>query len=359
MKIKKIIILYGVLFIISCLSACHMDSPAVTSSADDNTGTSTVYVNKVLPSKLMVKIPASLSINSSDGTNLDESTEKCIKPGPEHSYTYKSGGYFKIKKMLKMMGDYVTTLEIYGILSDAVISQNSLQPGTYENLNITLTREVYDAIAAQLPECFTPPETMVGMVLTIPSLTYSNDNSGALVNSISISFNPAKTLTYAWSADLTKLKMAVDDTCRDINVAITYDSSTGSSAFKVVDSFGDNLLMAIEHDPASTANGVYASMNLEWAEGTSYNVTGYADDNGGLVIAEIVIPSNPGTDEASKTFYFREGFDGKGHLLLAETSSDGETWTTSDKYNDTALITAYGEDAATAKTMEYSAVLLL
>lgn len=355
MKVRRIIFFYAVLLIISGLLSCHMDSPSAF--MPKNTGSSGTYNNRLLPSVLMVKIPASLSVSSSDGTIADESSEKCVQPG--HSYSYRSGGYHKIKRMVTLMEDSVTTLEIYGILSDAVISQNTLQPGTYENESITLTQELYDSITAQLPARMAPPDTMIGEVVTIPSLAYEADNSGTLVNSICISLNPKKILTYAWSADRTKLRMSINDNCRDITLVITYDSSTGSSAFNIADSCGDNLLMAIEHDSTSAANGVFARLSMVWAEEASYSVTGYADDNGGLVVTENTFPVIFNNTAVSVTFYFKEGFDGKGYLLLAETSTDGSEWTINDKYNDTSLITTYGENSSTAKTMDYKAMSLL
>jgi hypothetical protein len=261
-----------------------------------------------------------------------------------------------------MAGSYVPTLEAYAIIADAVISQNNLTPSTtaYTNESVTFTQAMYIAIAALLPSWQTPPASLVvGKKVTIPSLVYTTSSSAALANSICLALNGRWTLTYSWSADQTELKMALadaSDTANTVTLEVATNTTAKSTAFQILDTLENKLLLAVQRDSASTASGVFVSVDLGYAAGFAYQLWGYADNSGGLVTTEMTKPTTS-TPETSK--YIEEGFDGKGKLLFAETSTDDKNWTVSPSFDNTAPVSAYGTDMTAADSMTYSGESLL
>ena len=122
--------------------------------------------------------------------------------------------------------------------------------------------------------------------------------------------------------------MTLQESSPNIDLVVTYDSLSKSCAIQGTMS-GSTMQMAIESDSASTAHGVYAGMSFIMG-GSTYSVSGYADDNGGLVKTVFNISSD------GYSSYFIEGFDSTGNLRFAETSSNDSTWIIDTTYSDIA-----------------------
>jgi len=346
------------LFLVIATMALLTCSTPTTSTSDSQS--SSFYTDSVLPSSFIIRIPVSLaaiataSTDSSSATAIPSTRTAKSTTSPSSSYALTSGGYFQIKAMTMLTNSFISLFELYGVIIDAVISQNKLPPGTYATENVTLTQAMYNTIASQLPESEVPPTSIIGAQEALNDLVYSTSNPNTFVNSVQIILTSAAnpmTMIYAWTADRTKLKMTLQESSQNSSLVITYDSSSQSSAIQNAMS-GSTMRMAIKSDSASTAHGVYAEMSFIDG-GSTYSVSGYADDNGGLVKTVFDI----GSDYYSS--YFFEGFDSTGNLLLAETSSDDSTWNIDTFYSDTAPLTTYGSQATDAASMTYSAILLL
>jgi hypothetical protein len=256
--------------------------------------------------------------------------------------------------MTSAMQSLVPVLDCYGILADAVISQNNLSPGTYSSKTVTLTQGMYNAIVAQLPASETPSSSLIGTSQTLSNIIYSTTGPAPFANSVKftiVSGSSSESPTYSWSTDRTKLKMAIPIQEWE-TLTITYDSATKSCAFQIV-AENDTYTMAIEIDPSSTTHGVYVNLTSVTTPSVfSYALSGYADDNGGLVATTYTYNS--------LNNYYIEGFDGTGTLTFAEVSSDDKTWTVSTAYASQTPVTNYGAQETKAGTItNYGAIDLL
>jgi hypothetical protein len=359
MRLQSIRPLVTVLISILALSACT--SP--TSSPSSSSGTT--YTNSVLPSTLTITLPASLAGTTTAGTTTTASLSRIqsLKPfattGSSSTYYITAGGYYQIKLMTGLMQSLVPVLDCEGILIDAVISQNNLSPGTYSSKTVTLTQGMYNAIAAQLPSSEAPSSTLIGTSQRLNNITYKTAGSGTFANSVQFTISDtsgsSESPTYSWSNDRTKLKMAIP-VQNGTTLTITYDSATKSSAFQIV-SGTMTYTMAIEIDSSSTTHGVYVNLaSGSTSSGYSYSLSGYADDNGGLVKTTVDY-----TTDSTGTFLYGsyiEGFDGTGTLTYAVASSDGTTWSATT-YTSQIPVTNYSSKETNAATMIYGATILL
>jgi hypothetical protein len=313
------------------------------------------YSTKVLPgAALSLKLPATLSPEDADKAMLPTA---CVSPppAPGPGYIRKAGGYYMIKSEVAWLGLFAPTLEAYAILADAAISQNDLAPSPtpYEDLSVTFTQEMYDAIAASLPAWMIPPASLVvGKAVIIPSLTYQTDGEAPLPNSIIVGSGAGLNFDYAWSSDKTKLRMrssCVMGPNSGTVAAVATDTEAKATAAKVTDSINDSLQFAIRRDSTSSANGVFVRSDCGFSNNSEFRLWGYADDDGGLVTTERT-RAPIATETASASKYIEEGFGTRGALLYAATSTDGRTWSVCPDYDDTAPLTTYGEKAAAAES---------
>lgn len=183
------------------LLAC---STPTTSTSDSQS--SSFYADSVLPSSFIIRIPASLaamataSNNSSSATAIPSTRSAKSTTSPSPTYAITSGGYIQIKTMVMLTNSYISLFELYGVVIDAVISQNKLTPGTYATESATLTQAMYNTIATQLPESELPPTSIIGARETLNDLVYSTGNPGTFGNSVQITLafttNPM-TMIYA------------------------------------------------------------------------------------------------------------------------------------------------------------------
>jgi len=163
-----------------------------------------------------------------------------------------------METMTSLMQSSVFMFDLYGILIDAVISQNSLGPGTYPSEKITITQGMYNAIAAQLPASEAPNPAIVGVSQTFSDLVYSTSaNSGIFTNSVQFTISAiGLPLGFSWSSDRTKLKMSYS--FQGETSIVTYDSATKSCACQVA-AERTAFTLAIESDSNSTTGGVFVN----------------------------------------------------------------------------------------------------
>lgn len=98
----------------------------------------------------------------------------------------------------------------------------------------------------------------------------------------------------------------------------------------------------MKQDPDSTKHGVWVSYSTKFSESNSYysyEVIGYADDDGGYVTTTSVFRAS---GEMPDTWYFKEGFDALGDPTFNADSTDGIDWTTNTA--PTGVFTGYTDD---------------
>lgn len=344
---KKLWLLTALLPAALILFSCS--NPAASSSSSS----STTYQNSVLPSNLMVKLPASLSSSSSSGSAMARSTS-----GSGSSST-QSAGYALIKSELSSMGSMEGAVGEFGFVVDAAISQNNLSPGVHANVNVTLTQAIYNAMAAQLPASELPPTADIGQTETIPSLDYETNGTGTLADSAVFSITSSGTtltMTYKWNTARNQILMEIQSS--GMTVKIADDATDNSGAFYLSDGSTNTYSMEVKEDPNSTAEGVW--VDISSTDSGSYTISGYGDNNGGMVDTTMT-PSTSGT---TTTYYYEEGFDGSGNLLLQRYSytnpaSGTPSWQYTVGSSSTPVLTTYDSKASNATTENYGAYALL
>jgi hypothetical protein len=329
-----------------------------SSSDSDSDGEDGIYSNKILPANLVIKLPASLGAAADESLSIHASRSSSSGISFASVYSSFSAGYFQVQCAVSMMKDMGPQLVLFGIIVDAVISQNNLGAGSYASEKVTLTQGMYDAIAAQLPASERPDKSYIGSSITLTNIVYSKSGSGDFQNSFTFSISEggeAFSPKYEWSSDRTKLRMSVTSS-GDYAFAITYDTSTNSCAFQIVGG-GSTYELAVQSDSANAAkNGVcvYESCTGSYSGSDyTYAIYGYADDDGGLVLTNY-------TNTPGGSIYYKEGFGPTGGLLYAAYGATAASLTVDTTYADETPVTVYGakaDGAGSAST--YGALTLL
>ena len=247
---------------------------------------------------------------------------------------------------------------MFGVLADAVISQNGLTAGSYANKSVTFTQAMFNAIANQVPASeLSNVKSAIGQSETLSAITYSTSGSGSLPNSVSITTS-GQTVTYKWSSDRknVQISMTLVSNSTTYNLTVAYDGTDGSGAFKLSD--GTNTFqLSLAPNASSTADGASVSLTASLGTTESYSIYGYADDSGGITYSTIT----------PTTVSWEEGFDGTGTLVFQVTASSISTLAAAtDSYSSSsAAITeatcksSYGTKASAASSLSAGATALL
>lgn len=311
-------------------------------------GSSSTYTNQVLPTSLIMPVPSSLA--SGAGTTSSSSTPAFAR---STTYSSSSGGYAMMKTAVSSMESMGQSFVLFGFIIDAIITQNSLSPGTYASENVTLTQALYNAINAQLPTSDQIPSSEIGQTQSVSNVVYSTSGSSPLQDSVSIT-ESGTTMTYAWSTDRTKLKITATATgTAGQSFTYSFDTATMSAAFIFDDTTaGVSFKMAMKDSSTSSTSAAYVYMTgtqTSTSGNTSFAVWGYADSNGGLMESQF--------SASGSYFYYEEGFDNTGTLLYAAVastssstapSSSSSAWSVDSTYSNNQPVTTYDSDLSTA-----------
>jgi hypothetical protein len=275
---------------------------------DDDDPPAASTTNQVLPSTVMVTVPASLEGTAAGSLRSARSSGATAPTGTE-----AEAAYMMIKGGVAMMKENGSMVAMYGAVIDEVIYQNNLSPSTspYTGRQIQLTQGLVDKMNSFGFEVEDLP-VGIGETLPVPDFRYETASAP-----YSYSLNMTETYTYEgmtetcytgfyWSSDKKKVKMVMSDnesTSLDTyRYTITYDGVAKTSAMIMEDENGSYTFSLKEAD-ASAKNGAFVffeSTITYGGETWKQSGSGYADDDGGTL--KVTLTSGSGITAQVQTF---------------------------------------------------------
>lgn len=347
---KKILTAFLTVLMIVFLLAC--DSAGAGSSDND---TSNGLSN--LPSKLVVNIPDTLQSSAS-------------APGISRSIGgYQSYAYAQVKMTVASIDMLMSSIMMNFVMIDAFLENADISTSEQTG-SFTISQAMIDLIIELMP--FEDMDStfeselnkMVGQTYSADFTYTESESSDYDYKFIMPEDDSSSEMTVYWSSDKKRVKNIYE---------YSYGSSTNSMIFIYNDetkissmvfeyentwdgqtySFHDEV--TLQEDSESNKNGVTLTFKNKSADETygssSYNASGYADDDGGYIESKLTSYfdwNNDGNDDKWIAEY-KEGFDGDGNVNYSAYKDDttGGSWEESgaidtsyqDTYEDSYEVT--------------------
>ncbi len=307
---KKFALIF-LIFILTVLSSCDMFGGASEEENEDEVIQNQTEDVAILPDKLMVKIPKSLSSASSKA--LQSYFPKELAAWEEE---LKKGTYEAIKGNINnMRGDLASVARMMAIMN-AYISRNELEPSD----TLLKDKDIYiDSILAERI-AYLEEETGLGSgeaetsLRLLPDFKYQVITSGPYdriismpdqevgTNNASGDWTPIPGVllddTYSWNTTTKAVKYEyIEETNGNPSqkYSISYDPTTKTGVFLLdFDCTGNDIMsMTLREDPENSGNNgafVYNQMRYTYTDDegdeilSTYSIKGYAADNGGKLL---------------------------------------------------------------------------
>ena len=318
----------ALILILSLLLAfgCQKKEEPASTSTPTTPATATPVAPSVIPDKIMVSLPNTIS-------GITRSASKSTA----------AFGYDIFKDLILAQKSMLQLTILYTVLIDEIIEQNQLTQSSsaYTGKSITFTQNFYNKLSYyDLGELEISPEMMpIGTYMPIQSCTYTtssdtNYNTYFEFTILDEESNTPFTTKFYWTSDKNKTKAVsegitvsvTDDGTTTVNstFTMTYDDSLKKSVVSILDENTTTpIVMTLSEDTANTAN---KGVSLSYSGPGNFWFNSYADNNGGIYTLYC------------GDYYFKEIFNQSGQLVKALVSTDGTNWTT-----NTSATTITGE----------------